>query len=92
MIAAIDLRWRGEKGIGPDGRSYISGFSPESSWIDDVAEHPYRQVFWLVLRSGLPVQEHSGQRIGTGMTDDKTIRHRTYSYGDSAGLAPDFPF
>jgi hypothetical protein len=64
---------------------YTPCFSPESRKVIK----SIWQVFWLVLLSDyLPIVD--GQWYA-----DRTVvvlHERTYSYGDSAGFSPDFPF
>jgi hypothetical protein len=68
---------------------YIPCFSPESressvcTW----------QVFWLAPVEHLPITFYcnSGLKIQQTCIDKRSTR-RAYSYGDSAGFTPDFPF
>jgi hypothetical protein len=63
-----------------------------------VDETPYWQVFWLALAEPFPsLFSDSGVCISNRVCGclkffKTSYTHRAYSYGDSAGLAPDFPF
>jgi hypothetical protein len=68
-------------------RSCISGFSPESSVI----------LFEPGRSSGLLMSEHLPVKKQWYVDPDiewakLKLPHTAYSYGDSAGFAPDFPF
>jgi hypothetical protein len=72
----------------PAAEFYISGLSPESSLI----KYFMRQVFWLNLNLvAFPWRDsrHSGKNYQDVY---RITRDGYYSYGDSAGIKPDFPF